>query len=64
MSEGDERKKAAWQVKVYLVCQIRHLTPPGAPNVHILAAKLTRAGAEEVRRVTPGTFIVRMYASK
>lgn len=65
MSESGVRNgKAPWQVKVYLVCQVKNLVPDGAPNVHILDAKLTRAGAEEIRRRTPGTFIVRMYASK
>jgi hypothetical protein len=65
MSEAGERKgKSSMQVKVYLVCQRRNLVPPGEPNVRILAAKLTRAGAEEIRRVTPGTYILRLDARK
>lgn len=65
MSGVDTRKgKSNWQVKVYLVCQTLNLAAPGAPNIRILDAKLTRAGAEEIRRKTPGTFIVRMCASK
>jgi hypothetical protein len=62
--DGTRKGKARWQVKVYLVCQTKNLAVPGTPNVQILDAKLTRAGAEEIRRKTPGTFIVRMYASK
>jgi hypothetical protein len=58
------RQRGPWQVKVYLVCQVQNLVPAGTPNVQIIDAKLTRAGAEEIRRKVPGTYIVRMFATK
>lgn len=64
MGEGNEKRKRRIQVKVYLVCQRRNLVPDGEPNINMLAAKLTRAAAQEIVDRTPGTYIQKMFASK
>ena len=64
MGEGQDQRKRRIQVKIYLVCQRRNLVPEGEVNVHIMAAKLTRAAAQEIVDRTPGTYIQKMFATK
>lgn len=58
---GDSRRI---QVKVYLVCMHMNLSRPGEPNIKIIAARLTRAAAQEIVDRTPGTYIEKLFASK
>jgi hypothetical protein len=41
-----------------------NLAHEGHPNIKIIAARLTRAAAQEIVDRTPGTFIEKMFATK
>lgn len=58
-----ERRKPI-EVKVYVVCQRRNIARPGEANVTLLAARLTRAAAQEIVDRTPGTYIEKLVANK
>jgi hypothetical protein len=58
----DKRKPI--EVKVYVVCQRRNIARPGEANVTLLAARLTRAAAQEIVDRTPGTYIEKLVANK
>lgn len=57
-------EKRRIQVKIYIVCMRRNLFQEGEINVQHLGAYLTRAAAQAVVDQTPGTFIVKLFASK
>jgi hypothetical protein len=61
---GQLTKRKPIEVKVYIVCQRRNLTRPGEANVALLAARLTRAAAQEIVDRTPGCWIEKMVANK
>lgn len=58
------QEKRRIQVKFYVVCMRRNLFAAGEPNIQLIAAKLTRAAAQEVVDRTPGTYIEKMVATK
>lgn len=64
MTGTKTKEKRRIQVKVYLVCMRLNLARPGEPNIRIIAARLTRAAAQEIVDRTPGTYIEKMFASK
>jgi hypothetical protein len=57
-------KRKPIEVKVYIVCQRRNLAKPGETNVTLLAARLTRAAAQEIVDRNPGTWIEKLVANK
>ena len=61
---GQLTEKRRIQVKVYIVCQRRNLFKEGESNVQLIAARLTRAAAQEIVDRTPGTYIEKLVADK
>ena len=61
---GQLTEKSKLTVKVYVVCLRRNLFREGEPNIQLLAARLTRAAAQEIVDRTPGTFIEKLVADK
>lgn len=61
---GQLTEKRKIQIKVYVVCQRRNLFQPGEPNITLLAARLTRAAAQEIVDRTPGSYIEKLVADK
>lgn len=61
---GQLTKRKPIEVKVYVVCQRRNIVRPGEANVTLLAARLTRAAAQDIVDRTPGTYIEKLVANK
>jgi hypothetical protein len=61
---GQLTEKRKIQVKVYIVCQRRNLFRQGEPNITLIAARLTRAAAQEIVDRTPGAYIEKLVADK
>ncbi len=51
-------------IKVYVVLQRINLTRGDEPNSRVIAVRLTRSGADEVRDGNPGTWVERHVAVK
>ena len=61
---GQLTKRKPIEVKVYVVCQRLNLAKPGQANIRLLAARLTRAAAQEIVDRNPGTYIEKLVANK
>lgn len=61
---GGQLGKKPMEIKVYVVCQRRNLIREGEANVQLVAARLTRAAAQEIVDRTPGTWIEKLVATK
>jgi hypothetical protein len=57
-------KRRSIEVKIYIVVQRRNLVREGEPNITLLAARLTRAAAQEIVDRTPGCYIEKLVANK
>lgn len=64
LRERPKRKKGEVRIATYLVFQRKNLFAEGEPNVAIVAAKLTRRGAEEIVAAMAGTYIEKVMAIK
>lgn len=62
--ERPKRKKGEVRIATYLVFQRRNLFQEGEANAVIVAAKLTRRGAEEIVAAMAGTYIEKVMATK
>lgn len=51
-------------VKVYVVLQTMNLARDGEPNSRIIATRLTREAADEVKDKNPGTWVEKHVAVK
>lgn len=51
-------------VKVYVVLQSMNLAHGDDPNCRIIATRLTRRAAEEIKDRTPGTWVEKHVATK
>ncbi len=58
------RDQPSLAVKVYLVLQTINVARDGTPNRQVIAARLTRAAADEVVDRVAGTYVEKYLATK
>ena len=59
-----QERRGAMEIKVYIVLQRNNVAKPGEPNERIIGTRLTRAAADDIVALNPGTRVERHVATK
>ncbi len=62
--QGRRNNPSPVAIKVYVVFQSMNLARLDEPNCRIIATRLTRALADEIKDRTPGTWVEKHVATK